>query len=250
MLKDGVKMSKSKGNTVDPQPLIDQYGADTVRLFTMFAAPPEQSLEWSNSGVEGANRFLRRLWKTVNTHLAAGTPGELKVEDLEDAQQDLRRKTHATIAKVTDDYARRQTFNTAIAAVMELLNEVSKLADRSTPLGLAVEREALEAATQLLAPIVPHISHTLWYQLGHTNAVIDQPWPQYDESALKQSRIEMVIQVNGKVRARVEVDAEADKESIEKIALAEENVLRFIEDKTVRKVIVVPGKLINIVVGG
>jgi len=250
VLKDGTKMSKSKGNTVDPQELISQYGADTVRLFTMFAAPPEQSLEWSNSGVEGGNRFLKRVWKMVNTHLAAGTPGELKIDELEDAQQDLRRKTHSTIAKVTDDYGRRQTFNTAIAAVMELINEVNKLADRSTPLGLAVEREALEAATQLLAPIVPHISHTLWQLLGHENAIIDQPWPQFDESALKQSTIEMVVQVNGKVRARLAVDADANKDSIEKIALAEENVLRFIEDKTVRKVIIVPGKLINIVVGG
>jgi len=250
VLKDGTKMSKSKGNTVDPQELISQYGADTVRLFTMFAAPPEQSLEWSNSGVEGGNRFLKRVWKMVNTHLAAGTPGELKIDELADAQQDLRRKTHATISKVTDDYGRRQTFNTAIAAVMELINEVNKLADRSTPLGLAVEREALEAATQLLAPIVPHISHALWQLLGHENAIIDQPWPQFDESALKQSTIEMVVQVNGKVRARLAVDADADKDSIEKIALVEENVLRFIEDKTVRKVIVVPGKLINIVVGG
>jgi leucyl-tRNA synthetase len=250
VLKDGAKMSKSKGNTVDPQELIDQYGADTVRLFTMFAAPPEQSLEWSDSGVEGANRFLKRLWKAVASHLEAGTPGELNTSELSNVQQDLRRKTHATIAKVTDDYGRRQTFNTAIAAVMELLNEVNKLADRSSPLGLAVEREALEAAVQLLAPIVPHICHTLWQQLGHTEAIIDQSWPQFDETALEQSTIEMVVQVNGKVRARVSVDAEADKESIEKTALAEENVQRFTEGKTVRKVIVVPGKLINIVVGG
>lgn len=250
VLKDGAKMSKSKGNTVDPQELIDLYGADTVRLFTMFAAPPEQSLEWSDSGVEGGNRFLKRLWKAVNAHLEAGTPGELKVSDLVDKQQDLRRKTHATIAKVTDDYGRRQTFNTAIAAVMELLNEINKLADRSTPLGLAVEREALEAAVQLLAPIVPHICHELWHQLGHDNAIIDQAWPQFNESALKQSTIEMVVQVNGKVRARVAVDAEADKDSVEKTALAEENVQRFIDGKTVHKVIVVPGKLINIVVGG
>ena len=250
VLKDGAKMSKSKGNTVDPQELIDQYGADTVRLFTMFAAPPEQSLEWSDSGVEGANRFLKRLWKAVSTHLQAGTPCELKVSELDDKQQDLRRKTHATIAKVTDDYSRRQTFNTAIAAVMELLNEVNKLADRSSPLGLAVEREALESAIQLLAPIVPHICHDLWKHLGHETAIIDQSWPPFDESALQQSTIEMVVQVNGKVRARVAVDAEADKESIEKTALAEENVIRFIDGKAVRKVIVVPGKLINIVVGG
>jgi leucyl-tRNA synthetase len=169
VLKDGSKMSKSKGNTVDPQELIEQYGADTVRLFMMFAAPPEQSLEWSDAGVEGAHRFLRRLWKAVHTHLAAGTPAALDAAILDDAQKSLRRKTHETIAKVTTDYGDRLTFNTAIAAVMELLNEVGKLADRSNaqsagnPQSLAVEREALEAAVLVLSPIAPHICHTLWH---------------------------------------------------------------------------------------
>ena len=250
VLKDGVKMSKSKGNTVDPQELIDQYGADTVRLFTMFAAPPEQSLEWSDSGVDGAHRFLRRLWKAVANHLNAGDVPPLALDQLTEAQRNIRRKTHETIAKVSDDYSRRQTFNTAIAAVMELLNEVTRHADHSTPQGLAVEREALEAAVVLLAPVVPHISHELWQLLGHTDPVIDTPWPSHDETALTRSTIELVVQVNGKLRARLEVAVDADQETIKSMALENENVTRFTDGNTIRKVIVVPGKLVNIVVGG
>lgn len=250
VLKDGAKMSKSKGNTVDPQELIDRYGADTVRLFTMFAAPPKQSLEWSDSGVEGAHRFLRRLWKAVAGHLEAGNAPALDNGQLTEAQQNIHRKTHETIAKVSDDFGKRQNFNTAIAAVMELLNEVTKNADYSTPQGLAVEREALESAILLLAPIVPHASHALWQALGNAEPVIDVPWPTYDESALQRSTIELVVQVNGKLRARIQVDADADQESIEAAALQNENVTRFTEGKTVRKIIVVPGKLVNIVVGG
>ncbi|TNE79003.1 MAG: leucine--tRNA ligase, partial [Gammaproteobacteria bacterium] len=247
VLKDGAKMSKSKGNTVDPQQLIDQYGADTVRLFTMFAAPPEQSLEWSDSGVEGAHRFLRKLWKMVHAHLQAGSPAALDVDSLEQAQRDLRRKTHETIAKVSDDYGRRQTFNTAIAAVMELLNELGRHGDRASANGLAVEREALDAATLLLAPIVPHICHQLWQALGHDEHLLDAPWPLVDESALVKSTIQMVVQVNGKLRAQIDVPAEADRDTIEQMALTHENVLRFTEGQTIRKVIVVPNKLVNIV---
>ncbi len=248
VLKDGTKMSKSKGNTVDPAELIGQYGADTVRLFTMFAAPPEQSLEWTDSGVEGAFRFLKKLWKTVQTHLAAGEPGELNPAELNDTQKDLRRKTHETIAKVTDDYGRRQTFNTAIAAVMELLNEVGRNADRATGQGLAVEREALEAAVQVLAPIVPHICHELWLALGHSEPVLDVTWPAADEEAMVKSSITLVAQVNGKVRAKLDAPADADKDALEKLALADPNVQKFIADKMIRKIIVVPGKLVNIVV--
>ncbi len=248
VLKDGTKMSKSKGNTVDPAELIGQYGADTVRLFTMFAAPPEQSLEWTDSGVEGAFRFLKKLWKTVQTHLAAGEPGELNPAELNDTQKDLRRKTHETIAKVTDDYGRRQTFNTAIAAVMELLNEVGRNADRANEQGLAVEREALEAAVQVLAPIVPHICHELWLALGHSEPVLDVTWPAADEEAMVKSSITLVAQVNGKVRAKLEAPADADKDALEKLALADPNVQKFIADKMIRKIIVVPGKLVNIVV--
>jgi len=247
VLKDGTKMSKSKGNTVDPQGLIDQYGADTVRLFTMFAAPPEQSLEWADSGVEGGYRFLRRLWDTAYGHLNAGTPSSLDASKLDTNQTDLRRKTHQTIAKVSDDYGRRQTFNTAIAAVMELLNEIRKLADRSTPESLAVEREALEAAILLMAPVVPHMSHTLWNAFGHDGPVIDASWPTLDESALARSSIQVVVQVNGKVRAKLEAPVDMDKADMEAMALADENVGRFLDGLSVRKVIVIPNKLVNIV---
>jgi leucyl-tRNA synthetase len=247
VLKDGTKMSKSKGNTVDPEDLINQYGADTVRLFSMFAAPPEQSMEWSDSGVAGGNRFLHRLWRAVEGHINAGTPGKLIVANLPQAQKDLRRKTHETIQKVSDDYGRRQTFNTAIAATMELLNEVSKLSDRANPQGLAVEREALEAAILLLAPIVPHITHTLWKALGHTNIPLNAAWPKLDESALVRSTVEVVVQVNGKVRGKLDVAIDAPKEVLEPLALAQENVQKFLEGVTVRKVIVVPNKLVSIV---
>jgi len=246
VLKDGTKMSKSKGNTVDPQALINQYGADTVRLFSMFAAPPEQSLEWADSGVEGANRFLRRLWKLVAIHINAGKVDALATGALDDNQQAVRRKTHETIAKVSDDFGRRQTFNTAIAAVMELCNELSQLADQ-TGQNLAIEREALESAVLMLAPIAPHICHQLWNNLGHNEAIIDSPWPQVDESALVRNSLTLVVQVNGKVRDRMEVAASADKAEIEALAQQQENVKRFIADKTVRKIIVVPGKLVNIV---
>ncbi|MBW2940293.1 leucine--tRNA ligase [Zhongshania aquimaris] len=246
VLKDGSKMSKSKGNTVDPQALIEQYGADTVRLFIMFAAPPEQSLEWSDSAVEGSHRFLKRLWKLAATHLEAGSAPALTPENLSGPQQDLRRKTHETIAKVSDDFGRRLTFNTAIAAVMELVNDVSRF-QRQSEQCLAVEREAIEATVRLLAPIVPHISHQLWLNLGHSDAVINAPWPQVDESALVRNTIEMAVQVNGKLRATIEVAADADGESIKKLAREQENVQRFLTDLTIRKEILVPKKLVNIV---
>lgn len=245
VLKDGAKMSKSKGNTVDPQQLIEEYGADTVRLFMMFAAPPEQSLEWSDQGVEGANRFLKRLWKLVYRHNQRQAAPALNVESLSDAERDLRRKTHETIAKVSDDFERRQTFNTAIAAVMELCNELSKF-DETGAQAQAVEKEALEAATRLLAPIVPHIAHTLWQALGHDD-VMDARWPELDESALKRSSITLVVQVNGKVRARIDVPADADADAIKAMARENENVQKFLDGKTLRKEIVVPGKLVNLV---
>ncbi|MFG6136812.1 leucine--tRNA ligase [Halomonas sp. B23F22_10] len=242
------KMSKSKNNGVDPQAMIDRFGADTVRLFMMFAAPPEQSLEWSDSGVEGAHRFLKRLWRMVAEHVEAGTPGELDLDALNEDQRELRRKTHETIQKASDDIGRRTTFNTAIAAVMELTNAVGKFEDASS-LGLAVAREAVEACVLLLAPITPHACHALWAELGHDEPAIDAAWPALDESALTRDTIELVVQVNGKLRARLEVPAEADKAAIEAQAMAAENVQRHLEGKTVRKVIVVPGKLVNIVVG-
>jgi leucyl-tRNA synthetase len=247
VLKDGSKMSKSKGNTVDPQELIDRYGADTVRLFTMFAAPPEQSLEWSDSGVEGAYRFLKRLWKAVQEHVSKGVAPVLDRDKLDDAQRDLRRKVHETIQKVSDDVGRRYTFNTAIAANMELLNELTRFQDDSDA-GRAVLQEALESTVLMLAPIVPHIAHGLWQSLGHGEAVVNCRWPDFDPDALVQESVEIVVQVNGKLRGRVTVPAQADRDAIEAAALADENVQKFLAAGTLRKVIVVPGKLVNLVV--
>jgi leucyl-tRNA synthetase len=240
------KMSKSKNNGIDPQAIIDQHGADTVRLFMMFAAPPEQSLEWSDSGVDGAHRFLKRLWRMVQEHVAEGPAPALTIADLSDQQKDLRRKTHETITKVSDDVSRRLTFNTAIAAVMELLNEVNKLKD-DAPQSRAVRQEALDTAVSVLSPIVPHICHTLWQALGHNEPVVDARWPQADEQAMVRSQIQIVLQVNGKVRGKEDVPADISKADLETLALESENVARFTEGKTVRKVIVVPGKLVNVV---
>ena len=247
---DGMsKMSKSKNNGIDPQVMIDKYGADTVRLFMMFAAPPEQSLEWSDTGVEGAHRFLKRLWKQVHDHLnVGGSSTEIDKDNLTDVQKELRLKVHSTIQKVSDDIERRQTFNTAIAAVMELSNTVAKFVDISEQ-GRAVMQEALEAAVLLLSPIVPHISHQLWQELGNSDEALTAAWPLVDESALVQDTIQMVVQVNGKVRAKINVSADADEDVVLHTALADENVQKHMADKTIRKKIVVPGRLVNIVVG-
>lgn len=248
VLKDGAKMSKSKGNTVDPQALIDQYGADTARLFMMFAAPPELSLEWSDNAVEGANRFLKRLWRAVQEHAENGLTAAKPAADLTDAAADLRRLAHQTLQKVTDDLGRRHTFNTAIAAVMELLNALAKFTETDSA-AKAVRQEVLELAVLMLAPIAPHICHVLWQQLGHDNAVVDASWPAVDDAALKQDKIELMVQVNGKLRSKLSIAATASQQEIEALALADDNARRFIDDKTVRKVIVVPGRLVNIVVG-
>ncbi|NVK02596.1 MAG: leucine--tRNA ligase, partial [Oceanospirillaceae bacterium] len=247
LVHDGMsKMSKSKNNGIDPQVMIDKYGADTVRLFMMFAAPPEQSLEWSDSGVEGAHRFLKRLWKQVTDHLASGPVVALDINALSDTAKELRRKTHETIQKVSDDIERRQTFNTAIAAVMELSNTISRSTDDSDQ-GRAVTQEALVAAVQLLSPIVPHIADVLLTEL--TGSAQTDNWPSVDEKALERDSIDMVVQVNGKVRGRIHVAADADKAIIVQMALAEANVQKHMEGKAVRKEIVVPGKLVNLVVG-
>lgn len=242
------KMSKSKNNGVDPQSAVSQYGADTLRLYTMFTSPPDQTLEWSDDAVQGSLRFLRRLWSAIHDHLAAGEPGNLNVDDLDKPQKQLRRKVHETINKVSDDFGRRYTFNTAIAAVMELLNEINKVADRSNPMGLAVEREALNTAVLLLAPIAPHICHGLWKELGNNQPIVDATWPTSDPSALVQDSIQYVIQVNGKLRAKIELPAETDKAKVEEAALADDNVKRFTDNQSIRKIIVVPNKLVNIVV--
>ncbi len=247
VLKDGAKMSKAKGNTVDPQELIEKYGADTVRLFMMFAAPPEQALEWSDDGVQGSFRFLKRFWSAVGDHVAAGPVEPVDTRTLDDVQKQLRRKTHQTIAKISDDIGRRHSFNTAVAAAMELLNAINKFSDDSNA-GRWVVRESLAAVVVMLSPMVPHICHALWKALGHDTALIDQSWPQLDESALEADLVEIVVQVNGKLRARISVAADATKEVVEAQALADANVRRFIEGSDIRKVIVVPGRLVNVVV--
>ncbi len=247
VLKDGAKMSKSKGNTVDPQALIERYGADTVRLFMMFASPPEQSLEWSDTAVEGAYRFLRRLWRLVAQHLAGGAPPSLEPGRLNATQTELRRLIHHTIVKVNDDVGRRYTFNTAVAAIMELSNALARAEDDSRP-GRAVLREGLETAVLLLAPIVPHLAEALWSALGHAELVIDAPWPAVDRAALVRAKITLVVQVNGKKRADVTVAAGSEEAAIKEAVLAEPQVQRHIAGRAITKVIVVPRRLVNIVV--
>ena len=243
------KMSKSKNNGVDPQELINAYGADTARLFMMFAAPPEQSLEWSDSGVEGAHRFLRRLWRTVYEYLKQGEAVKAfagSQDGLSKELKDLRHKLHSTIAKVSDDYGRRQQFNTAIAAVMELLNQYDKT-DTSSEQGRTVAQEVLEAAVRLLWPIVPHICETLWSELNGAK-LWEACWPTVDEAALVKSEIEVMVQVNGKLRGKITVAADASKADLEAAALANEGAVKFMEGKPAKKIIVVPGRLVNIVV--
>jgi leucyl-tRNA synthetase len=247
VLKDGAKMSKSKGNTVDPMSLIEEFGADTVRMFTMFASAPDQSLDWSESGVEGSYRFLKRLWKIVHSQQPAPLP-DFSTLQLSDEQKKLRLKTYQTLEKVGDDFARRQMFNTAIAAVMELLNSVSKFAeDYDSAQDRQVVQEALEISILMLAPIVPHFCHGAWQHFGHAEAVVDARWPAIDKAALQVDSMLIVLQVNGKLRSKLEVTKDIARDELEKLALADEAVQRFIADGTVRKVIVVPGRLVNIV---
>jgi leucyl-tRNA synthetase len=241
-------MSKSKNNGVDPQSLVEKYGADTARLFMMFAAPPEQTLEWSDEGAQGQYRFLRRLWSAVHAHLAAGpalagarpSPGSA-------AGRALRRQAHQTLAKVTVDIGRRRVFNTAIAAVMELLNSLTRF-DEQGDAARAVRQEALEIAVLCLSPMVPHITHALWQELGHTRALIDEPWPQADSAALAQETLELVVQINGKLRGRIHLPAGSNQAAAEAAALAHEDIRRFLGSATLRRVIYVPGKLLNLVI--
>jgi leucyl-tRNA synthetase len=243
-----VTMSKSKNNGVDPQTLVGEFGADTARLFMMFASPPEQSMEWSDDGVQGANRFLKRVWRAVFEHVSQhGTAAAMLGSELSSAQRDMRRLTHQTLQKVTDDYARRRVFNTAIASVMELLNALAKF-DDSSEQGRAVARETLELALVMLSPVAPHVTHALWHAMGHEEALIDVSWPQPDPQALVQDIVELVVQVNGKLRGRINVAVGADSDTVKGIALADINVRKWVEGKEPKKVIVVPGKLVNIVV--
>ena len=245
VLKDGAKMSKAKGNTVDPQELIDKYGADTVRLFMISAASPEQALEWSDKGVQGAYRFLKKLWVLIEKHCSEDP---LKpIDDLNGNQKELRYKTHSTIVKVSDDIGRRYKFNTAIAAIMELLNSVTRFDDDSHK-GRSVVRESLETIILLLSPIVPHICHELWKKLNYKTSLIDERWPNADKLALAKDSIEIVVQVNGKLRSRIIVDVNADEEKIKSLVIKDKNVQRYIGKNKVKNIIIVPGRLVNVVV--
>jgi len=241
------KMSKSKNNGIDPQAMIDKYGADTMRLYCMFASPPEQTMEWSDNGVEGAARFLRRVWRATHSFLEQSKDHKiaLDVTALNTQQKEVRRQLHQTIAKVGDDIQRRYSFNTAIASLMELFNALQNLDDVQENFGL--KQEAFTAMSLMLAPIVPHFSQALWEDFAQDGLIIDAAWPSVDESALVQDSFEMVIQVNGKVRAKMNVAADASKDAIEAQAQAHENVIKFVAGKTIRKIIVVPKRLVNIV---
>jgi len=242
------KMSKSKNNGVDPRHLVERYGADTVRLFSVSDSPPHQSLEWSDSGVEGASRFLRRIWSQVIAHVDQGPCGEVQPAALNEAQREMRRLVHETIAKVSDDISRRYTFNTAIAAVMELTNHLSRFETADEP-SRAVVREAWLAIVRLLGPITPHICEELWAALGGEGPLYKAEWPKPDESARERLQVTLVVQVNGKLRARLDLEPGATQEQAVEQALTIENVQRHLEGKTIRKVIHVPDRLLNIVVG-
>jgi leucyl-tRNA synthetase len=250
VLKDGAKMSKSKGNTVDPQAMIERYGADTVRLFMMFAAPAEMSLEWSDEGVEGAHRFLKRVWRLAQEHIEQCATREeaadLDVAQLSEAQRAVRMEIHRAIDKVTRDLGERQSFNTAIAACMELSNALQK-AECNDAQDHALMQEGLEALVRLLSPMTPHLSHYIWNALGHSGAVIDAAWPAFDAEALVQDQLELVVQINGKLRGKIKVAADADQETVIAAALADAEVLRHLGEKELVKKIVVPGRLVNLV---
>ena len=242
-------MSKSKNNGVDPQKIVDEYGADTARLFMMFASPPTQTLEWADTGVDGAYRFLKRLWKQVHNHLQQGviTIDPALFATLSVELKALRCQLHQTIAKVSDDLDRRHTFNTAIAAVMELMNSLAKIQD-SDAVSRNVMQEALENIVLLLSPIVPHICHELWRELRPATELLDQPWPKADNAAMAQDEITLIVQVNGKLRGQIRINKNAENDAIENTALANEHVQKFVAGQTIKKIIVVPGRLVNIVV--
>jgi leucyl-tRNA synthetase len=248
LLHEGLgKMSKSEGNGVDPEGLIERFGADTARLYTMYTSPPEDTLAWSDEGVQGAARFIRRLWSSVYEHVAAGPAPALEPAALGAAQRELRRAAHQALAKATDDIGRRRNFNTAIAAMMELLNSIRAFGDTSPP-GRAVRQEALGIEVLVLAPVAPHVCHALWQALGHASALIDERWPKPDPAALAQDTHQIVVQVNGKLRGHIEVPVHADEAAVRAAALADAHVRKFVADRPVRRVIIVPGKLVNVVV--
>jgi leucyl-tRNA synthetase len=250
VLKDGAKMSKSKGNTVDPQEMISKYGADTARLFILFAAPPTQDLEWSDSGIEGAHRFINKFFRLVTSFVDSikeTRPSKIDPSSLDEEQKALRHKTHQALQKVGDDFGRRHSFNTAIATMMELNNAVSKFSDTAAE-SMAIKQEAIEIMVKCLSPVMPHVCHHLWFLLGGTEAVVNAGWPEVDKSALVQENVQIIAQVNGKLRAKIMAPLDSENQRVQEIALNEEKVKKFTEDKKIIKVVVVPNKLINIVV--
>ena len=250
VLKDGAKMSKSKGNTVDPQEMIARFGADTARLFILFAAPPTQDLEWSDTGIEGAHRFINKFYRLVTGFIDSKKEfncSKLDVSSLNEEQRLVRQKTHLALQKVGDDFGRRHSFNTAIATMMELNNAISRYSDVSEQ-GMAIKQESIEIMVKCLSPVIPHVCHHLWFLLGGKNAIVDSSWPVVDESALVQENVQVIAQVNGKLRAKLMVPLNSDNEAVQNLALSDEKIEKFTKGKQIIKVIVVPNKLINIVV--
>jgi len=249
VLKDGSKMSKSKDNIVDPDEVIKEYGADTLRLFIMFVAPPNKSFEWSEQGLQGASRYLNRLWNLVQEHINSGITKELDFSDSSEQVKSLRNKTHQTLSKVKDDFLRRHSFNTAIASIMELTNAIPKdfLSTKANKAEKSSVSEAINTILISLSPITPHITHSLWNQLGNEEAIINVTWPEPDESLLEKKSVEIAIQINGKLRGRITVDSNLSQKEIEKLAQKQENIKKYIENKDVKKVIYIENKILNIV---
>ena len=250
VLKDGSKMSKSKGNTVDPEGLIEKYGADTVRLFVMFAAPPDQSLEWSDQGVQGAYRFINRIWKIAHHHIDSGIPDSAEIESEDQEVRKLRIKTHQVLKKVKDDYLRRHSFNTAIASIMELSNNIPREflnKDTDNDKRKAAD-EAIKAIILMLSPITPHLSQHLWWEIEQDNLVVDTLWPEAKEEFLQEDVINIAIQVNGKLRSEIQVSQDTQEDLIKELAIEDQNIQKYVSDSSIKKVIYVPGKLINIVI--
>ena len=241
------KMSKSKNNGIDPDEIIAKYGADTARLFVMFAAPPEQTLDWSDTGIAGSNRFISKVWRTVHEHVNNGIVTKYISGELSAEQKKLRTQLHQTIQKISNDIEVRKQFNTAIAAVMELLNAYGKT-DLTDAGGKALAQEVLEAVVIMLSPITPHVCDVLWAELCPATELLAQQWPQVDSKALDVDEVEVIVQVNGKLRGKIMVAKSLSKEQIEDMAKQNQNVQKFIEGQVIKKMIVVPAKLINIVV--
>jgi len=251
VIKDGAKMSKSKGNVVDPHDLVERYGADTVRLFSLFAAPPERDLDWNDQGVEGAFRFLNRVFRFVQTHRKLLTAGHGPLPArLTDSERTLHRKTHQTIRKVTTDIETAFHFNTAISAIMELVNTLFSVTGEEVgePINPVVTQEAVRTVLLLLYPMVPHFCAELWEMTGHSRSLASEPWPAFDAEAAKEEELTIVLQVNGKVRSRLQAAPDITDDDLKAKTLADEKMQKFIDNKPIKKIIIVKKRLVNVVV--